>query len=360
MSLKLVAIGGLGLMLSPSARHLKSDSEARFIRIHDRGKKGTRRDSCRQAWQTHGAELVSNYKDLIGDDHFDGLVICAGKNGDDAEILRSIIPIINSTSNPKPFILHLSTVSSRFVDSAYKYLAPQGIPYVNYPLTGGPAGADSASMLVLASGDSQLYTDLEPFIKQIGNPRYFGPKITAGTEVKLIGQMMVFNGLTGICSAAALKSSCFQEPLSGNKQAEFFDFLNNGAGGTKQWDVALSKGIRDNIWDQGFMLHHAVIDTLYTIQLCQEQGLSNLTLLPLLSTALAFSYLLRKNKGKSLATHSLVQEMTQENAYGLDSFLQKNLVLANIEKSLDNVIGSLPESLQRSVDLDIDVQSFVS
>ena len=83
-------------------------------------------------------------------------------------------------------------------------------------------------MLILASGSESHYSKLEPTLQTIGNPRYFGTSVTAGAEVKLIGQLMVFNGLMGISSAAPLKSECFQETLSGINQAEFFDFLNGG------------------------------------------------------------------------------------------------------------------------------------
>ena len=37
MTIKFVGIGGMGLMLSPSAKHLKPGGPARFLRIHDRG-----------------------------------------------------------------------------------------------------------------------------------------------------------------------------------------------------------------------------------------------------------------------------------------------------------------------------------
>ena len=50
MTIKLVGIGGLGLMLSPSAKHLKAGGPARFLRIHDRGTKDARRRS-RNRWQ---------------------------------------------------------------------------------------------------------------------------------------------------------------------------------------------------------------------------------------------------------------------------------------------------------------------
>ena len=30
--------------------------------------------------------------------------------------------------------------------------------------------------------------------------------------------------------------------MGGPQQGEYFDFLNGGAGGTRQWDVALGRG----------------------------------------------------------------------------------------------------------------------
>lgn len=360
MTIKLVGIGGMGLMLSPSARHLKPEGPARFIRIHDRGTQDERRDACRQAWQAHGAELVQDFEALIGDGEFDGVVICAGKNGDDCEILRCIVPIMKKQQKGHPFILQLSTVSAGFAQSAHDYLSSESIDYVNYPLTGGPAGADSAAMLILASGNEALYSRLEPMLQVIGSPKFFGSSVTAGAEVKLIGQLMVFNGLVGICSAAALKSECFEEDLSGTEQAAFFDFLNGGAGGTRQWDVALSKGVRDNVWDQGFMIHHAVVDAIYAAELCRERGLSSFAVIPMVATALSFAYLLDKYEGIPLATHAVVREMVRENATGLNEFLGKHINYSDVEASIRNSIEVLPGRVKDSVLLDINAERFRS
>jgi 3-hydroxyisobutyrate dehydrogenase-like beta-hydroxyacid dehydrogenase len=294
----------------------------------------------------------------VGDGDFDGVVICAGKNGDDCDILRSLVPHMKQNKNGRPFILHLSTVSAGFAQAAYDFLRPAGIDYVNYPLTGGPLGAENANMLILASGDESIYSRLETMLQTIGNPRYFGASVTAGAEVKLIGQLMVFNGLTGICSAAALKSECFREELSGAAQAEFFDFLNGGAGGTRQWDVAISKGVRDNIWDQGFMIHHAVVDAIYAAKLCRERGLPAMAVVPMAATALGFAYLLTKYEGAPLATHAIVREMLQDNASGLDAFMNQHLSYSDVDASINNCIEVLPRRVKDSVMLDISKSSF--
>ena len=358
MTIRLVGIGGMGLMLSPSAKHLKPEGAAQFLRIHDRGTKDDRRDRCRQAWKDHGADIVHDYEAVVGGGDYDGVVICAGKNGDDCDIFRALVPLMQQNKKGKPFILHLSTVSAGFAQSAYDFLSAEGIDYVNYPLTGGPLGAENANMLILASGNESIYSRLEPTLQTIGNPKYFGPSVTAGAEVKLMGQLMVFNGLVGICSAAALKSECFQEELSGAEQADFFDFLNGGAGGTRQWDVAISKGVRDNTWDQGFMIHHAVVDAIYAAKLCRERGLPALAVIPMVAIALAFAYLLKKYEGAPLATHAIVREMIQKNAPGIDDFTAQHISYTDVDASINNSIAVLPQRVKDSVMLKINKDNF--
>ena len=358
MAMKLVGIGGLGLMLSPSAKHLKPGGPAVFSRIHDRGTRDSRRDECRRSWKEHGAQIVNDFEPLIGEGDFDGVVICAGKNGDDLKIIKAITPILKQKHPAKPFILHLSTVSASFVAAAHDFLSSQDIEYANYPLTGGPAGADTATMLILASGPSRLYDRLEPTLQTIGNPKFFGESLTAGSEVKLIGQLMVFNGLFGISSAGALRAECFADDLTGAEQASFFDFLNNGAGGTRQWDVALSKGVRDNVWDQGFMIHHAVVDAIYAAELCLSRGLPAIAIMPILATAVAFTFLLRKYEGTPLATHAIIREMLKDQAAELDSFANECIRFGDVVTTLKNCIDALPENVKSTVYLDIQASSF--
>ena len=153
-----------------------------------------------------------------------------------------------------------------------------GVGYVNYPLTGGPLGAQLGGghpngMLILASGDQDIYGRLEPTLEVLGRPRNYGASVSAGAETKLIGQHLVFNGCTGICTGAALYAECFADgAMGGEGQGAYFDFLNGGAGGTRQWDVALSKGVKDDDWGTGFSIRHAVVDAIYAAKLAQEKG----------------------------------------------------------------------------------------
>jgi len=356
--LKVGVIGGLGLMASPMARHWNSEGPIRVLRVHDRKTPGERHERCRKAWLDHGATLVSEIEDVTKSEDLDGVFVCCGKNGDNLSVISVLTDCLAQKAH-KQFLCHMSTVSAGFTEAAFKFCNKRGIDYVNYPLTGGPIGAEKATMLILASGSSTLFERLVPSLKKLGNPKYFGENAVAATEVKLMGQIMVFNGLIGICSAAALHADCFQNgKIGGPEQSEFFDFLNTGAGGTRQWDVILSAGIRNNTWDAPFLLSYGAIDAIYTAKLCLDRGTSYLTVKPLIDLALAFSFVIN-NIDPGLATHSIVREMISGRAKELDSFILANSgPQSDLQVCLDKCIQSLPISLRNRVALDITEKDF--
>jgi 3-hydroxyisobutyrate dehydrogenase len=356
--LRVGVVGGLGLMASPMARHWDAEGPVQVVRVHDRGTPGERHDRCRQAWLQHGAELVPELSDVTEFDGIDGVFVCCGKNGDDLSIVSKLASGLRGEGRRR-FICHLSTVSAGFVLAAQEFCSANGIDYVNYPLTGGPIGAEKGTMLILCSGDRALFERLSPALSKLGSPRFFGDSPTASTEVKLIGQVMVFNGLIGICSAAALHSECFQDgSVGGIQQSEFFDFLNTGAGGTRQWDVILSAGIRNDTWNAPFLLSYGAIDAIYAAHLALQRGTSYLTVRPLIDVALAFSYVLN-TIDSGLATHSIVREMVASRTAELDTFIAKHSSSgASLHDALELCIRSLPENLQPKVALDVSESDF--
>jgi 3-hydroxyisobutyrate dehydrogenase-like beta-hydroxyacid dehydrogenase len=310
---------------------------------------------------------VSTFAALVGNGQLDGVVVCAGKNGDDVGIIAELAQHLRARCSQRPVIIHMSTVSAGFTVAAHAFCAQQGIDYVNYPLTGGPLGAQLGGshpngMLILASGDEQVYARLEPTLKVLGRPRYFGASISAGAETKLIGQHLVFNGCTGICTGAALYAACFADGIMGGAaQTDYFDFLNGGAGGTRQWDVALKRGVKEDDWGSGFAVKHAVVDAIYAAKLAQEKGLPRLSSQPMINIALTFSFLLKQYPDRALATHAIARELLAGAAQELDAFMRAHGALAaDTNACIANCITSLPPTVQRTVLLDVSVQNFAA
>ncbi len=354
--LQLGGVGVFGWMLKPAARHLsKPDSPATIVRVHDRGKTGTSHDAIRQTWRDHGAMLVSDFASLAGEGDLDGVLVCAGKNGDDRDIFRELVPLLEPKTAKRPVVVHMSTVSPGFSRAAYAYCDRYNIDYVAAPLTGGPAGAESATMLILTCGSRKVIDLLQPTLEFLGKPKYFGEDIGAGAAVKLIGHLMVGGGLWGVTSAASLHTSIFQSgTLGGGEQTAFFDFLNGGAGSTAQWPRALRMGVDEAQFEKGFLIKHAVVDMVYLADLLHQRGQSLLSIIPVLNLVLGFAYILHHfNPSVQFATHALVQAMLNERKDEVNLFVRKHLDLSNTQAAIDGCIDALPPAIKESVLLDV-------
>ncbi|CAJ1426703.1 unnamed protein product [Effrenium voratum] len=351
-SKRLAVIGGMGTMLSPSASHLAASSFARVAVAHARASANPGRVKL---WLDHGALLVPSIDEVLCKD-VDALLLCVGKNGDDLPILKETCA---AWANSGRGIFHLSTVSPSFARAAAAHCRRQGLRYVNYPLTGGPTGAQQATMLLLASGDKGLYDEYLPLLESIGRPRYFGQDDGRGAEVKLQGQMMVFGGLLGISSAAATSFAVSGTPVGQSAaNAEFLDFLNGGAGSTRQWDVAVSRGVRDGDWTEGFQVSHAVVDAIYAADMSQKLGLSSITSRQLLITAGSLAYLLQSGCER-LATQAIAKEL--HNSPGLESFMAPVWSeMGNFKSALEVVISMLPPKIRDQVLLNVTERLFQS
>jgi 3-hydroxyisobutyrate dehydrogenase-like beta-hydroxyacid dehydrogenase len=353
------------MMAGPAATHLVADGPARVLRVQDRGSQGGGRDRYRADWRAHGAELVPTLQQLVGAGDLDGVVVCAGKNGDDVSIVGELAGRLRAVSTARPFILHLSTVSPDFAEAATTFCSGQQVDYVNYPLTGGPlgaqlGGADPKGMLILASGDAALYQRLLPLLQRLGHPRYFGGSPAAGAITKLIGHHMVFNGLNGIATAAAIHADCFnQGQLGGDDQYAYLEFLNGGAGGTRQWDLVLSKGIATDNWAQGFGIHHAVVDAVYAARLALAAGLPRISFQAMTNTAFIFSYLLQRYPGQTLATHAVAREMIRSGSAALDRYMaERGAFGADANAVIAACVASLPERIRDSALLEVTIGHF--
>ena len=356
MTLNLACIGGTGGMLSPSAKHLKNDLAGKIIRVYDRKQPGHDRDLMRQAWIEYGARLVDHYDALIADD-IDGVIVCVGKNGDDLAIIKTLVSRLKT--QPNRFIVSFSTVSTEFVRQATFYADQHGVTFANYPLTGGPLGARNANMLILSGGPEVLFQRLKPFLSQIGHPKYLGASQTIATETKLINHYLVFSGLTGICSGISLAANSQKLLLSDPDLVATFDFLNAGAGGTKQWEISVRKGLTDNQWSEGFLIKHALIDALYAIQLGIEAKLSLFSIIAMVNIVLAFIYVITKHPAENYATHAILQEMIASQVDEFDQFIQANMTITDAQGMLSRCIDLLPAGYRQTALMDVSAQSFL-
>jgi 3-hydroxyisobutyrate dehydrogenase-like beta-hydroxyacid dehydrogenase len=346
-------IGGLGVMFAPSAHHLRDHQQMRIVRVLDRGHAGAWREQARSGWRAYGADLVSDYPALLAQD-CDGVIICAGKNGGDLEIIQHVIQHWQAIGQKHGVIVHCSTVSSAFVLACSAACTVLGYDYVNYPLTGGALGAKEGRLCIFASGSAAVFARQRTWLACLGTPHYYGVGVNLAAQVKLMNQVMVFSGLQGMSTAVMLRRRCQGLAQDREHELAFFDALSQGAGGTRQWALVLRHALERDDWAHGFRLSHAYADLLYVVQWMLTVSDIKALYLPYLFLALVLIYCHKHLPGGPLATQALVLLNQEQHGRDLDQWLDTLLALPTPAEQLRYCESLLSQQDQREVGLFID------
>jgi 2-hydroxy-3-oxopropionate reductase len=99
---------------------------------------------------------------------------------------------------------------SRARDHAER-LAARGIGALDAPVSGGPSGAEAASLAIMAGGSEADYARGGPVLQALGRPLRVGPA-GAGQLAKLANQIIVGLGIAAVAEALLLASQGGAEP----------------------------------------------------------------------------------------------------------------------------------------------------
>ena len=95
-----------------------------------------------------------------------------------------------------------STVSPQTSRSLYETAKAKGAGFLDAPVSGGPAGAQGATLTIMVGGDADVFQKALPLFQAMGkNIHHVGPS-PSGTVVKLANQLLV--GIHAVAAAEAL------------------------------------------------------------------------------------------------------------------------------------------------------------
>ena len=126
-------------------------------------------------------------------------------------------------ARPGSVLVASATLSPPWVAELAEACAAAGHPFLDMPLTGGRAGAESGQLVMLAGGDAETLAELAPTLAAVASDvKHFGP-VGAGTRFKLIlnavqavhlgafGEAMRMAEATGL-DAAAVGAALVERP----------------------------------------------------------------------------------------------------------------------------------------------------
>lgn len=101
-------------------------------------------------------------------------------------------------------IVDMSTIAPAAARQLHAQLAEQTIQFVDAPVSGGPMGAENATLTIMAGGDEPAFNLAEPLFRAMGaTVTHVGPS-GAGQTLKLCNQLVCGINIQAICEALAL------------------------------------------------------------------------------------------------------------------------------------------------------------
>jgi 3-hydroxyisobutyrate dehydrogenase/2-hydroxy-3-oxopropionate reductase len=111
-------------------------------------------------------------------------------------------------------LIDCSTVSPNTTRRCYQAAREKGVGFLDGPMSGGPAGATSATLTFMIGGDDEVFQRARPVFEALGkNIHHVGPS-GSGTVVKLVNQLLV-----GIHTSAASEALAFAVKAGATPQA---------------------------------------------------------------------------------------------------------------------------------------------
>lgn len=101
-------------------------------------------------------------------------------------------------------VVDMSTISASATRDMAARLAGRGIAMLDAPVSGGPAGAEGASLSIMVGGEADAFARALPVLQAMGKTIVHVGASGAGQTVKMCNQLVCAINLMGVCEALAL------------------------------------------------------------------------------------------------------------------------------------------------------------
>lgn len=214
-----VGVIGLGKMGKPISRHLL---KAGFpVIVFNRSKAAEEELAAEGAQRAGSLRDVAEAADIILTSLPDPIQVKAvylERDGLAASARAGQVYIDTSTVDPE---------TSRACGIA---LAEAGAEFLDAPVSGGVAGAEAASLTVMAGGDQETFDRARPVLDTIGGKLHLVGPTGAGTVIKLMNQLLVGINMAGVAEAIVLGVKAGADPDVA------LEVLSTSFGGSKMLD----------------------------------------------------------------------------------------------------------------------------
>ena len=226
---------GLGVMGFPMAGHLQSS-------IHDLIVFNRSEEKSIKWIESFGGKSLKNLEDVA--ESSDVIILCIGKDDDVRNVIGGKEGLINKLK-PGAIIVDHTTTSSDLPIEMNNLLNPLGVQFIDAPISGGQAGAESGQLSIMAGGDKEVFSQIEEVINTYAKfSKYMGASCT-GQLTKMVNQICI----AGLIQALA-EGINFSESVGLNSK-DVLEVISKGAAQSWQMENRWESMLQDE-YDHGF------------------------------------------------------------------------------------------------------------
>ena len=248
---------GLGVMGFEMAGHLQASRYE--LTVFNRSEKN------RTNWKNKFKGRVSSSLQEIAE-FSDVIILCISKDEDVEEVINGNDGMLKNLKEGTIIIDH-STTSSELPIKMNKLLNPLNIKFIDAPISGGQAGAESGQLSVMAGGDKQSFDKVKEIINVYSKFTKYMGKSGSGQLTKMVNQICI----AGLIQALS-EGINFSENVGLNSR-DVLEVISKGAAQSWQMENRWESMLQDE-YDHGFAVDLMKKDLAIVIKKAEKSGIN--------------------------------------------------------------------------------------
>ncbi|MEM6493443.1 MAG: NAD(P)-dependent oxidoreductase, partial [Pseudomonadota bacterium] len=232
----------------------------------------------------------------------DVVIICVGNDQDVASVTKGKNGALSSMRRESLLIDH-TTTSADMARELGAACAKQGVAFVDAPVSGGQAGAESGQLAIMCGGSDEAMALAEAVMQAYAKAVVHVGPTGAGQTAKMANQMCIAGVLGGLCEAIRLAQG------AGLDLDKTFEAISGGAAQSWQMDNRWATMTRDE-FEFGFAIDWMRKDLGYALEEAKRLGLAS----PISALVDQFYADVQAKGGGRLDTSALITRLAKSNS----------------------------------------------
>lgn len=225
---------GLGNMGTPMVKHLLDDGHD--VTVYDLDEDAVARLEAAGATGANSPEQVAEGATAV-------LLSLPSP-----DIVETVVDEIEDTLEPGATLIDLTTSTPGTTTGIADRLAAREVAVLGAPVSGGPSGAEEASLSVMVGGDAAAFDEYEDVLRSFGGDVYhISDDPGHGHAIKLLNNYLSFAGLVAASEAVALGEE------AGLEVEQMLEVFSNSSGRNSATEEKLHHVVEGD-FDYGFTL----------------------------------------------------------------------------------------------------------